>query len=82
MRLSPTVRSISGIASMHSPWLSWVYYYGVGGILLVTSVVLILRTGAARWSLWTDRRLLALLLIGTVASAACHAAWIVWATGE
>ena len=43
---------------MHGPWLSWLYYYGVGGILFVWFVVLALRSGAARWSLWTDRRLL------------------------
>ncbi len=67
---------------MHSPWLSWVYYYGVGGTLFVTSVVLVLRTGAARWSLWTDRRLLAVLVAGIAASAVFHAAWIVWATGQ
>ncbi len=66
---------------MHGPWLSWIYYYGVGGILFVWFVVLALRSGAARWSLWTDRRLLIVLVAGTVASAAFHAGWIAWIGG-
>ena len=66
---------------MHSPWLSWFYFYGVGGTLLVASLVLIIRTGAVRWSRWTDRRLITVLAAGTLASAAFHAAWIVWVTG-
>ena len=67
---------------MHSPWLSWLYYYGVGGALFVGSTALSLRAGAARWSLWTDRRLLIVLIVGTVAWAGLHAAWISWAIGE
>ena len=66
---------------MHSPWLSWAYFYGVGGALLVFSLVLILRTGAAQWSLRTDRRLIKILVAGTVVSALFHAAWIVWSSG-
>ena len=64
---------------MHDSWISWIYFYAVGGTLLLASLAVILRTDAARWSLPSDRRLIAVLLGGTVASATIHAAWIFWA---
>lgn len=65
---------------MHSPWLSWVYLYGVGGSLFFASILMTLRTGAANRSLWTDQRLLGVLLGGITLAAATHAIWIVVAT--
>ena len=49
---------------MHSPWLCWLYHYGVGGGLFVAGWLLAFRTGAARWSLWTDRWLAWVLIAG------------------
>lgn len=66
---------------MHSPWLSWLYHYGVGGMLFVAGLVLAFRTGAARWSLWTDRWLALVLIAGITLAAAVHAGWILLATG-
>ncbi|MGI9427344.1 MAG: hypothetical protein ACR2NM_01715 [Bythopirellula sp.] len=65
---------------MHSPWLSWFYQYGIGGLVFATGIVLALRTGAVRWSLWTDRRLVLVLIAGILTAASLHAAWIVLAT--
>ena len=65
---------------MQGPWLSWVYCYSVGGALFVASVLVALKSGAARWSLWTDRQLLLAMTGGLIAWAAIHALWIHWAT--
>lgn len=66
---------------MSDPWICWLYFYAVGLTLSVASLVLVVKTGAASWSLWTDRRLLFVLVIGTIVSATVHAGWIVLATG-
>lgn len=66
---------------MHDAWLSWLYFYGVGGCLLAGSLVYSFRSGAVRWSLWTDRRLVLVLVCGTLLSAVVHAAWIRLAIG-
>ena len=65
---------------MHGPWLSWAYCYAIGGALFAVSVVVALKSGAAKWSLWTDRKLLLVMTSGLVAWAVFHALWIHWAT--
>ena len=61
---------------MHSPWLSWCYLYGVGGLLFIASLLISFGTGAVSTKLWADRRLTAVLIAGFVLAAAGHAAWI------
>ena len=65
---------------MSDPWLCWCYYYAVGLTLFAASFFLILRTGSGNWSLWTDRRLLLVLVAGVLGSAAIHGFWIMAAT--
>lgn len=65
---------------MTDPWICWLYCYTVGFSLVAASLVLVLKTGAASWTLWTDRRLLLVLVVGSIASASIHAGWIILAT--
>jgi hypothetical protein len=54
----------------------------VGGSLFAAGFLLAFRTGAARWSLWTDRWLALVLLAGITMAVAVHAGWILLATGS
>lgn len=61
---------------MADPWICWLYFYGVGFSLVAASVFVVLKSGAAEWTLWTDRRLLLVLILSMLAIAVIHAAWI------
>lgn len=59
-----------------SPWIAWLYHYGIGGFVFVTSVIILISTGALRLDRSRDRGLLVALVVGLLAFAALHGAWI------
>ena len=63
-----------------SPWISWLYVYGVGGLVFLACVVVALRAGAIRPSHRPDRLLLGALAGGLLVFMAIHAVWIALAT--
>jgi hypothetical protein len=63
-----------------SPWISWLYVYGVGGLVFLACVVIALRAGAVRPGHRPDRLLLGALTAGLLIFMAIHAAWIALAT--
>ena len=65
---------------MTDPWICWLYFYAVGFTLVAASVFAVLKSGAAKWSLWTDRRLLVVLLLSMTGISVIHAVWIHWAS--
>jgi hypothetical protein len=63
-----------------SPWISWLYVYGVGGLVFAACLVIALRAGAVRPAHRPDRLLLAALAGGLLIFMAIHAVWIALAT--
>ena len=63
-----------------SPWIPWIYHYGVGGLLFLGSLVLALRTRSLRLSRRPDRWLLLTLVSGLLGFMAVHGVWIALAT--
>jgi hypothetical protein len=63
-----------------SPWISWLYVYGVGGLVFLACVVAALRAGAIRPGHRPDRLLLGALAGGLLVFMAIHAAWIAMVT--
>ncbi len=63
-----------------NPWISWLYVYGVGGLVFLASVAVALRAGAVRPGHRPDRLLLGALAGGLLVFMAIHAAWIALAT--
>ena len=59
-----------------SPWISWLYVYGVGGLVFAAGMIIALRSGALRPKHRPDRYLLAALGLGLIAFMAGHAVWI------
>ncbi len=59
-----------------SPWLPWAYQYGIGGIFVVSTLVLALRSGALKADRPGDKRLAFALAGGYLAFALIHAVWI------
>ena len=59
-----------------SPWIPWLYHYGVGGLVFAAGVTIALRSGALRPAHRPDRRLLAVLGLGLLAFMGGHALWI------
>jgi hypothetical protein len=62
------------------PWAAWLYIYGVGAVVFVTTLTIAVRAGAVRWRHRPDRILLCALTAGLLGFMAVHAAWIVLAT--
>jgi hypothetical protein len=63
-----------------SPWIPWLYVYGVGGLVFVTFVMIALRAGAVRPGHRPDRLLLGVLAGGLLAFMTFHAVWIALVT--
>jgi hypothetical protein len=59
-----------------SPWITWLYHYGIGGTVFVASVILLISSGALRLDRTWDRRLLMSLSAGLLAFMALHGVWI------
>ena len=57
-------------------WLSWLYHYGLGGILFLASVALAIHCGALVLRRRRDRRLLIILCAGLLSWMGLHALWI------
>ena len=60
-----------------NPWLSWLYHYGVGGLLFAGSLALASFSGAFDLKRRYDRRLVAVLVGGLLTWMSWHALWIV-----
>jgi hypothetical protein len=63
-----------------SPWIPWLYIYGVGGLVFLACVVLALRAGAVRPGHRPDRLLLGVLAGGLLVFMTAHAVWIALVT--
>ncbi len=63
-----------------SPWLPWLYHYGIGGLVFVVSLILMLSSGAVRLDRPRDRNLLVVLVIGLLAFMSLHGVWIALVT--
>ncbi len=63
-----------------SPWIPWLYHYGVGSLVFLASLVLACRSGAVRFHHRPDRLLVIALFTGLVAFMTIHAVWIALVT--
>ncbi|MHC4219835.1 MAG: hypothetical protein ACYSU7_15445 [Planctomycetota bacterium] len=63
-----------------SPWISWLYVYGVGGLVFLAFVVIALRAGAVRLGHRPDRILLCVVAGGLIVFMTGHAVWIALVT--
>ena len=64
-----------------SPWLPWVYQYGVGGIFVASTLALAWRSGALKIDRPEDKRLALALAAGYIGFALIHAVWIAKVAG-
>lgn len=62
--------------NVDSPWLPFIYDYGVGGLLFATTIYLGIRVGAIDLTRPVDRRTLVLTVVGFLLFASVHAIWI------
>ncbi len=63
-----------------SPWIPWLYHYGVGGVVFLACIAIACRSGAVRFRHRPDRLLVIALFAGLVAFMTIHAVWIALAT--
>jgi len=61
---------------MMDSWLSFAYQYGMGGLIFLTGMGLLIRSGALPWRQAASRMLIMSLVGGLVSFAAIHALWI------
>jgi len=64
-----------------SPWINWLYHYGVGGLFAISSVVFMVKVGAIDLRRAPDKRFLRGIVGGFVGFVVVHAIWIFWAGG-
>ncbi|MHC4994356.1 MAG: hypothetical protein ACYTGQ_04805 [Planctomycetota bacterium] len=58
-----------------SPWISWLYQYGLGTLLFAFSLTLAIRSGALQLERPIDRRILVFLIAGLALFMITHAVW-------
>ena len=63
-----------------SPWIPWLYHYGIGGVVFVVSMIVLLSSGAIRMDRPRDRKLFFALVIGLLAFMSLHGVWIALVT--
>lgn len=61
-------------------WQSWLYHYGVGGVILTAAFFVMLRSGALRMSQQSHRRMLLAMIAGPILFMTVHGLWIALAS--
>jgi len=72
-------RAIVSVLGIDSPWTSYLYMYGLGGVFFLTGIWLILKSGACQFKRGHDAFWFKILMWGFVYVASLHAIWILFA---
>jgi hypothetical protein len=62
-------------------WDSFIYYFAVGGVILLASIALAWMSGDQSWKRKEDRRCLVFLLVGFLMYFALYLLWQLYAMG-